>query len=43
MGNTNLKFKLGTSKVSPLLLPEVVRFDDECDVDAGRKRLLKYL
>lgn len=40
---TNLEFKLGAAKVSPLLLPEVVGFDDECNVDARWERLLKDL
>lgn len=38
-----LKLKLGAPKVGPLLLPEVVRFDDECDVDARREGLLQDL
>lgn len=38
-----LKFKLGATEVGPLLLPEVVWFNDEGDVDAGRKRLLQDL
>lgn len=43
-GSTSyLEFKLGAAEVGPLLLPEVVRFDDERDVDAGRERLLQDL
>lgn len=38
-----LKFKLRTAKVSPLLLPKVVRLDDECDVDAAGEGLLQDL
>lgn len=38
-----LKLKLGAAEVGPLLLPEVVRLDDEGDVDAGRKGLLQDL
>lgn len=40
---SHLKFELRASKVGPLLLPKVVWFDDESDVDAGRKRLLQDL
>lgn len=40
---TYLEFKLGAAKVSPLLLPEVVGFDDEGNVDARWERLLKDL
>lgn len=43
-GSTSyLEFKLGAAEVGPLFLPEVVRFDDERDVDAGRERLLQDL
>lgn len=38
-----LKFKLGAAEVGPLLLPKVVRFNYEGNVDAGRKRLLQDL
>lgn len=38
-----LKFKFRAAEVGPLLLPEVVRFDDEGDVDAGREGLLQDL
>lgn len=38
-----LKFKFGAAEVGPLLLPKVVRFNDEGNVDAGRKRLLQDL
>jgi len=40
---SHLKLELGAAEVGPLLLPEVVRFDDEGDVDAGRERLLQDL
>lgn len=38
-----LKLKLGAAEIGPLLLPEVVRLDDESDVDARRERLLQDL
>lgn len=38
-----LKFELRAAEVGPLLLPEVVWFDNEGDVDAGGKRLLQDL
>lgn len=40
---THLKFKFGAAKVGPLLLPKVVRLNDEGNVDAGWERLLKDL
>lgn len=40
---TYLKFKLGAPEIGPLFLPEVVWFDDEGDVDAGREGLLQDL
>lgn len=43
IGVSYLKFKLGAAEVGPLLLPKVVRFNDEGDVDAGWKRLLQDL
>lgn len=42
-GVSYLKLKLGAAEVGPLLLPKVVRFNDEGDVDAGWKRLLQDL
>lgn len=38
-----LEFKLRTAEVRPLLLPEVVRLDDESDVDAAGEGLLQDL
>lgn len=38
-----LKFEFRAAEVGSLFLPEVVRLDDEGDVDAGRERLLQYL
>lgn len=38
-----LKFKLRAAKISPLFLPEVVRLDDQCDVDAAGEGLLQDL
>lgn len=42
-GVSYLKFKLGAAEVGPLLLPKVVRFNNEGDVDTGWKRLLQDL
>lgn len=39
----HLKLELRAAKVGSLLLPEVVGFDDECNVDAGWERLLQDL
>lgn len=38
---THLKFKLRAAKIGPLLLPEVVWFYDEGNVDTGRERFLQ--
>lgn len=38
-----LKLELGAAEVGPLLLPEVVWFNDEGDVDAGWEGLLQDL
>lgn len=38
-----LEFKLGAAEVGPLLLPEVIRLDDESYVDAGGEGLLQDL
>lgn len=40
---SHLELELGAAEVGPLLLPEVVRFDDESNVDAGWERLLQDL
>ena len=41
--NTHLELELGASEVGAVLLPEVVRLDDEGHVDAGGERLLQDL
>ncbi len=41
--SAHLEFVLLTADAGPLLLPEVVRLDDEGDVDLRREELLQHL